>query len=53
MEEEKLQEAKKTFEEDCDKFNRYLEDVETEANKKAEEVKGLVARKNRKLEKIG
>lgn len=28
MEEEKLEEAKRTFEEDCDKFKRYLEDVE-------------------------
>jgi hypothetical protein len=27
MEEEKLEEAQKTFNEDCEKFNRYLEEV--------------------------
>ena len=26
MEEEKLEEAKRTFDEDCEKFNKYLED---------------------------
>ena len=36
MEEEKLEEAKKTFEEDCDKFNTYLEELESTANEAAE-----------------
>lgn len=39
MEEEKLEEAKKTFEEDCDKFNTYLEELDNKANEAADKVK--------------
>lgn len=38
MEEEKLFEAKNTFDEDCDKFDRYLEDLTVQANDAKERV---------------
>jgi polyhydroxyalkanoate synthesis regulator phasin len=31
MEEEKLEEARRTFEDDCEKFEKYLEEVERKA----------------------
>lgn len=52
MEEEKLEEAKRTFEEDCEKFNRYLEDVEQQASQKADDVKQLTEMKNMRTDSI-
>lgn len=52
MEEEKLEEAKRTFEEDCDKFKRYLEDVENQAIQKQDDVKKLIDHRNDKTAQI-
>jgi SMC interacting uncharacterized protein involved in chromosome segregation len=52
MEEEKLEEARRTFEEDCEKFNRYLEELESKANEAAEATKKMTKIKNDKSETI-
>ena len=36
MEKEKLEEAKKTFEEDKEKFDKYMQDLEQKANETSE-----------------
>jgi ppGpp synthetase/RelA/SpoT-type nucleotidyltranferase len=46
MEEEKLEEAKKTFDEDCDKFNTYLEELENKASEAVDDVKKMTKVKN-------
>jgi hypothetical protein len=48
MEEEKLEDAKKTFEEDCEKFNTYLEELDAKANEAADDVKKQTKIKNEK-----
>lgn len=52
MEKEKLEEAKKTFDEDRDKFNKYMEDLTKKAGETAEEVKKLTNVKNDKIQRI-
>jgi len=42
MEREKLEEAKKTFEEDQDKFKKYMTDLNDKTEKTTEEVKRLI-----------
>ena len=49
MEKEKLEEAKKTFEEDKEKFNKYMDELSKKAMETAEEVKRLTADKNKKM----
>ena len=49
MEREKLEEAKKTFDEDKDKFQKYMDDLNRKAESTAEEVKDLIGKKNEKL----
>jgi len=53
MENEKLQEARKTFDEDVDRFRRYMAEMEAEAEKAkiaAEEAKGRGQERNMRLE---
>jgi hypothetical protein len=52
MEKEKLEEAKKTFDEDKDKFSKYMQDLTTKAGETAEEVKKLTNLKNEKIMRI-
>ena len=52
MEREKLEEAKKTFNEDEDKFQKYMDDLTSKAEKTAEEVKKYTKKKNKKLAHI-
>jgi SMC interacting uncharacterized protein involved in chromosome segregation len=49
MEREKLEEAKKTFDEDKDKFQKYMDDLNIRAEKTAEAVKSLTNEKNEKI----
>ena len=42
MEKEKLEEAKKTFEEDKDKFTKYMEDLKRKADETDEQVQKCV-----------
>ena len=53
MEREKLEEAKKTFEEDKDKFQKYMDDLNRKKEDTENEVKNLTEQKNKHLEKIG
>lgn len=52
MEKEKLEEAKKTFDEDRDKFQKYMEDLNRKAEETAAEVQRLTNEKNERMEKI-
>lgn len=52
MEEEKLEEAKRTFEEDVEKFNRYIEELENRANEAMEAAKKTTKIKNEKSDQI-
>lgn len=52
MEKEKLEEAKKTFDEDKDKFQKYMDDLNRKAEETAEDVKRLTNDKNEKLSMI-
>jgi len=52
MEKEKLEEAKKTFEEDRDKFQKYLDDLTRKADETASEVQRFTNDKNERLEEI-
>lgn len=52
MEREKLDEARKTFEEDQDKFKKYVEDLHKQADETAEEAKRLVQDKSNKIGEI-
>jgi hypothetical protein len=52
MEKEKLEEARKTFEEDQDKFKKYVEDLHRKADETAEEVKKLVQEKSNRISDI-
>ncbi len=52
MEKEKLEEAKKTFEEDRDKFQKYLDDLTRKAEETAADVLRRTNEKNEKLENI-
>ena len=45
MEKEKLVEAKKTFDEDEDKFKKYMTDLNDKAEKTADDVKKLINEK--------
>ena len=49
MEKEKLEEAKKTFDEDRDKFDKYMHELQNKAIEAGEQVKQLTQEKNRKL----
>lgn len=49
MEREKLEEARKTFDEDQDKFKKYMSDLNEKAEKTAEEVKKLINFKGEKV----
>lgn len=49
MEREKLEEARKTFDEDKDKFYKYMDDLTKKAAETAEEVKKLTSVKNEKI----
>jgi len=49
MEKEKLEEARKTFDEDQDKFKKYMADLNEKAEKTAEDVKKLVNEKGLKV----
>lgn len=46
MEKEKLDEARKTFEEDKDKFDKYMDDLNKKADQTTEEVKMLINEKS-------
>jgi SMC interacting uncharacterized protein involved in chromosome segregation len=46
MEREKLEEAKKTFDEDKDKFQKYMDDLNRKAEETANEVSKLTNEKN-------
>lgn len=52
MEREKLEEAKKTFEEDQDKFKKYMTDLNDKTEKTTEEVKRLINDKAQKIQEI-
>lgn len=52
MEKEKLDEARKTFEEDKDKFEKYMKDLNEKADRTAEEVKSLINDKAMKIAEI-
>lgn len=52
MEKEKLQEAKKTFDEDKDKFQKYMDDLNRKAEETAFEVSKLIQEKNEKMDRI-
>lgn len=52
MEKEKLEEAKKTFDEDRDKFQKYMEDLNRKAEETAAEVQRLTNEKNEKMDRI-
>ena len=49
MEREKLEEAKKTFEEDRDKFQKYMDDLTRKAEETALEVQKLTNEKNERI----
>ena len=49
MEKEKLEEAKKTFEEDQDKFKKYMADLNDKAEKTADDVKKLINEKGSRV----
>ena len=46
MEREKLEEARKTFEEDKDKFQKYMDDLNRKAEEIAFDVERLLLEKN-------
>lgn len=52
MEKEKLEEAKKTFDEDKDKFQKYMDDLNRKAEETALEVLRLTNEKNEKADRI-
>lgn len=52
MEKEKLEEAKKTFDEDKDKFQKYMDDLNRKAEETALDVQRLTNEKNERMEKI-
>ena len=52
MEKEKLEEAKKTFHEDEDKFQKYMDDLNRKAEETAMDVQKLTNDKNEKMERI-
>lgn len=52
MEKEKLEEAKKTFDEDRDKFQKYMDDLNRKAEETTIEVQKLTNDKNEKLDMI-
>lgn len=52
MEKEKLEEAKKTFEEDQDKFKKYMTNLNEDAERVVENVKKLLAEKAVKVQDI-
>ena len=52
MEREKLDEAKKTFEEDKEKFQNYMNELQKKAVEIAEKVKQKTTEKNKKLQEI-
>jgi hypothetical protein len=52
MEREKLEEARKTFDEDQDKFKKYMSDLTEKAEKTENEVKKLVIEKGNKATEI-
>ena len=52
MEKEKLEEAKKTFDEDKDKFQKYMDDLNRKAEETTLEVQRLTNEKNEKLDLI-
>ena len=52
MEREKLEEARKTFDEDQDKFKKYMSDLTEKAEKTENEVKKLVVEKGNKATEI-
>eukprot|EP00347_Sterkiella_histriomuscorum_P006295 403353317 len=52
MEREKLEEAKKTFDEDKDKFQKYMDDLNRKAEETAAEVQKLTLDKNEKIDRI-
>ena len=52
MEREKLEEAKKTFDEDKDKFQKYMDDLNRKAEETAQEVQKLTQDKNEKIDRI-
>lgn len=52
MEKEKLEEAKKTFDEDSEKFTKYMEELTRKADETAQDVQRLINDKNEKMELI-
>ena len=52
MEVEKLEDAKNSFQEDCEKFEKYMEELEYKANKAKEITDNLIERKNNKVKQI-
>lgn len=52
MEKEKLEEAKKTFEEDKDKFTKYMDDLNRKAEETAADVLRFTNEKNEKMDRI-
>lgn len=52
MEKEKLVEAKKTFDEDEDKFKKYMTDLNDKAEKTADDVKKLINEKTVRIQEI-
>lgn len=52
MEKEKLEEAKKTFNEDEDKFQKYLDDLNRKAEETAMAVQNLGLEKNENMGRI-
>lgn len=52
MEREKLEEAKKTFDEDKDKFQKYMDDLNRKAEETANEVAKLTNEKNENVAQI-
>lgn len=52
MEKEKLEEAKKTFDEDKDKFQKYMDDLNRKAEETAQEVQRLANVKNDMIDRI-
>ena len=52
MEKEKLEEAKKTFDEDKDKFQKYIDDLERKAQETAQQVKDQTVKKNKCMQDI-
>jgi SMC interacting uncharacterized protein involved in chromosome segregation len=52
MEREKLEEAKKTFDEDKDKFQKYMDDLNRKAEETAQDVQRLTSEKNEMMDRI-